>query len=346
MTVGASPTDGGASSTLPTPAGPSDFLGRVDEHMLALLEGVQGNVAEAARRPIAAGGKRLRPLLVHAARPLELAEGVTADGFATAAVRAGAAIELVHTASLVHDDLLDDADMRRGEPTIGSVDGRTIAVAAGDLLFSHAFATLAATRGDVGDARAFAATRVLAGTARQLAEGEALQARQAREPRIAIAEYLVRCRQKTGSLFAAALQCGAVLGGAAERDVAALGRFGDLAGMAFQVADDILDCGRPADAAVLGKEPGADVRDGTITLPMLYALTRDPGLAAVLAAPIADADVLLVLDRIRASGGLEAARVTALELRDDALATIEPLAGRFDLAPFHAIAARSVDRIS
>ena len=338
MTSNASPTD--------ELRGSAGFLQRVDAHMLELLGVGHGVVSEAARRPIGAGGKRLRPLLVHAARPLELADGVTDAAFAAAAVRAGAAIELVHTASLVHDDLLDGAHLRRGEPTIGAVDGRTIAVSAGDLLFSRAFATLAATRDDVGDERAFAATRVLARTARQLAEGEALQARQTRDPRISIGDYLVRCRQKTGVLFAAALQCGAVLGGGSERDVVALGRFGDLAGMAFQVADDILDCGRPADATVLGKEPGADVRDGTITLPMLHALERDPGLAAVLAAPIAEADVLLVLDRIRASGGLETARATALELRDDALATIEPLDGRFDLVPLHAIAARSVDRIS
>jgi geranylgeranyl pyrophosphate synthase len=343
MTIGSAPTDDGAQTMVGDASG---FLARVDAHMLELLDAGLGLVGDAARRPIAAGGKRLRPLLVHAARPMELADGVTPEGFAAAAVRAGAAIELVHTASLVHDDLLDAADLRRGEPTIGAVDGRAIAVSAGDLLFSRAFATLAETRSDVGEARAFAATRVLALTARQLAEGEALQARQGRDPRISISDYLLRCRQKTGALFAAALQCGAVLGGGSERDIAALGRFGDLAGMAFQVADGILDCGRPADAAVLGKEPGADVRDGTITLPMLAALARDPGLAAVLAAPVAEADVAVVLDRIRASGALDVAQTTALELRDDALATIEPLAGRFDLAPLHAIAARSVDRIS
>ncbi|MBC7462479.1 MAG: polyprenyl synthetase family protein [Thermoleophilia bacterium] len=321
----------------------ASFLEAVDEHMVELLAHRDGVVAAAARRPIAAGGKRLRPLLVRAARPLAVDEGDAS--FDQAAVRAAAAIELVHTASLVHDDLLDDASVRRGEPTIGAVDGRTVAVAAGDLLFSRAFATLVTAREFVGDELTLAATQVLARSSKLLAEGEALQARQTRRPGITVDEYLNRCRLKTGALFSAALQCGALLGGASDEDAAVLGQFGDLVGLAFQIADDVLDSGDPSTEAVLGKRPGADLRDGTITLPMLAALATDAALADALAAPIADDEVAGLLARIHAAGGLEAARRTALQLADEAVALVEPLAGRFDVTRLRAIAARSVDRL-
>lgn len=324
-------------------ATPAAFLAAVDRHMVELLADRDGVVVEAARRPIAAGGKRLRPLLVLAARPRAVAAGDAP--FDRAAVRAAAALELIHTASLVHDDLLDDASLRRGEPTIGALDGRSVAVAAGDFLFSRAFATLVETRRVVGDDRALAATRVLARSSKLLAEGEALQARQTRQPAITVEDYLERCRLKTGALFAAALQCGAILGGARDDDVQVLGRFGHLVGVAFQVADDVLDSGDASAEVVLGKRPGADLRDGTITLPMLAAIDDDAHLATALATPVADAEVDGLLARIRDAGGIDAARRTALRLAEEAVALVEPLADRFDVVQLRAIAARSVDRM-
>jgi geranylgeranyl pyrophosphate synthase len=327
-------------------AAPS-FLAEVDGHMLELLDARPGDVADAARGPIGAGGKRLRPLLVLAARPLLLDQDPeAAAAFAACAVRAGAAVELIHTASLVHDDLLDGAELRRGEPTIGAASGRELAVAAGDLLFSLAFETLVTCRGMADDRRVQRAARVLARAARTLAEGEALQARQQRQPELAEDAYLTRCGMKTGVLFEVALQLGAILGGAGLDDVDLLGRFGQLVGTAFQLADDVLDCGAPETEAILGKRPGADLRDGTITLPMLLAVQEDASLVAVLAGEVTEADIEPTLARIRATGALELARARAHALRDDADVLLEQLGGRFDLEPLRQVAAASVDRIS
>ncbi|MEO6866811.1 MAG: polyprenyl synthetase family protein [Gaiellales bacterium] len=324
------------------------YLASVDQHMLELLDTHSGPIAAAARGPIAAGGKRLRPLLVLASRPLALDDdAAAARGFDASAIRAGAAVELIHTASLVHDDLLDGAELRRGEPTIGATAGRESAVAAGDLLFSLAFATLVECRGDMPEAVTLRAVRVLARAARTLAEGEAMQARQLRDVDLGESGYLDRCAAKTGVLFAASLQLGAILGGAELDDVDVLARFGQLVGTAFQLADDVLDCGTPETEELLGKRPGADVRDGTITLPMIRAMQIDLELADVLRKPeLTDADVEDVLQRIRDSGALDSARDTAHELRLRAEHLLGEVDGRFALEPLQQVAAASVDRLS
>jgi geranylgeranyl pyrophosphate synthase len=327
--------------------GVATFLRDVDRHMLELVDAHQGTVAAAARRPIAAGGKRLRPLLVRAARPCALDRDEAASmAFDTCSIRAGAAVELVHTASLVHDDLLDGAAVRRGEPTIGATSGRDLAVAAGDLLFSLAFDTLVATRAATDPRRVLRATRVLARASRTLAEGEALQARQLREPGLAEVAYLDRCGMKTGVLFEAALQLGAILGGAELDDVDLLGRFGRLVGTAFQLADDVLDCGAPETEALLGKRPGADLRDGTMTLPMLRAVQEDASLADALAAEVDDADVEPLLARIRATGAVDSSQAHAHAMARDAAALADQLHGRFEVATLHRVAAAAVDRLS
>jgi len=188
--------------------------------------------------------------------------------------------------------------------------------------------------------------QVLARASRALAEGEALQARQLRDPYLDESDYLDRCAGKTGVLFEAALQLGAIFGGASEHDVATLGRFGRTVGIAFQLADDVLDCGPPESEAILGKRPGADLRDGTITLPMLHAVHRDGTLAAVLASTVAEPDLESLLTRIRATGALDSATARAHELRADAEALLAGLEGRFDVATLSRVAAMSVDRIS
>ncbi len=328
--------------------GVTTFLADIDRHMLELIDEFgDGPVATAARRPIAAGGKRLRPLLVRAARPRALdGDQAASMAFDSCSLRAGAAVELIHTASLVHDDLLDGADLRRGEPTIGATNGRDIAVAAGDLLFSLAFHTLVQCREATDPLRVQRATRVLARAARTLAQGEAMQARQQRMPLLGEGAYLDRCGMKTGVLFEAALQLGAILGGAELDDVDLLGRFGRMVGTAFQLADDVLDCGTPDAEAILGKRPGADLRDGTMTLPMLRAVQEDAELGTLLAAPIADDQVEPLLERIRATGALDTSTAFARSMAHDAEALLAQLDGRFELGPLHRIAAASVDRIS
>jgi geranylgeranyl pyrophosphate synthase len=320
----------------------STFLADVDAHMRELLEsaGSAGDVRDAALRSIEAGGKRLRPILVLAARYHGTPD---ASVFEECAVRAGAAVELVHTASLVHDDLLDHADMRRGRASVGAAHGRGVATATGDLLFSRAFHTLTETRAAAGERAARAATTLLADVAHRLAVGEALQADQLRDTELDEQAYLERCAGKTGVLFRAALELGALFSGASSTDQAALGTFGEAIGVAFQLTDDVLDCGD--DAALLGKQPGADVRDGTITLPMLHAFPLDPTLARTLRGRVDAADVTSILGRIRATGAIESARARALGLRDDALATHADVIDRFQPELLHALADRSVDRI-
>lgn len=339
-------TGAGDESTLEG-IGVNAFLADVDRHMLELVDARSGIVATAARGPIAAGGKRLRPLLVRAARPSALdGDAQEAMRFDSCSIRAAAAVELIHTASLVHDDLLDGADLRRGETTIGSGAGRDVAVAAGDLLFSLAFATLVECRSATDPDRVLRATRVLARASRTLAEGEAMQARQVRDAGLAEAAYLTRCAAKTGVLFEAALQLGAILGGAQIEDVDLLGRFGRTVGTAFQVADDVLDCGPPETEAILGKRPGADLRDGTITLPMLRAAQLDPQVASAIRDHDPVDDVEPTLARIRATGALDSSRLTAHELRRDAEQLLAPLEGRFQIEPLRRVAGSSVDRIS
>jgi geranylgeranyl pyrophosphate synthase len=170
-------------------------------------------------------------------------------------VAVGAAVELVHMATLVHDDLIDGAKLRHGRPTVWSVHDPDVAIATGDYLFARAFAELAGT-GDV------LATGILAEAAVSLSRGEALQRRQARDPETTIASYLERCALKTGKLFEAACR---LAGGS--------GSFGLALGIAFQIADDILDC--TGDAEDTGKVPGTDLREGTPTLPLLLAARED-----------------------------------------------------------------------
>ena len=220
------------------------YLEEVEERLEDAVARYPGRAARAGAGALA-GGKRLRPLLVFLASPIG----------AEPPVSVGAAVELVHMATLVHDDLIDQAELRHGRATVWSVHGVEATIATGDYLFARAFAELART----GDVRA---TGVLAEAAVSLSRGEALQRRQARDPETSIESYLERCALKTGKLFEAACR---LAGGS--------GPFGLALGIAFQIADDILDC--TGDAEDTGKVPGTDLREGTPTLPLILAARED-----------------------------------------------------------------------
>jgi geranylgeranyl pyrophosphate synthase len=217
-----------------------------------------GFAAEVAGAALSAGGKRLRPLLCFLAAPA---------GSDEPRLAAGVAVELVHMATLVHDDLVDGARMRRGAPAAWSLFGADAALAAGDYLFACAFGELAAA----GDS---AAVAVLADACLCLARGEALQRRQTHDPDTPIEAYLERCALKTGKLFEAAC----LLGSGGDP---ALGRYGLALGIAFQIADDILDCAGQSEDT--GKIPGTDLREGTPTMPLIYAAAQDEAVRAALA---------------------------------------------------------------
>jgi geranylgeranyl pyrophosphate synthase len=273
------------------------------EERLARVTGGHGvELGRHARGTLAAGGKRLRPVLVFlcAAKPDRRL------------VVAGAAVELLHMATLVHDDVLDGAELRRGRATVFADGGRAAATATGDLLFSRAFAELATT----GSGEAVSA---LSAASSALARGELMQRADAWSDGVTPERYLERCRLKTASLFEASCRLGALFGGRPEL-ADALGSFGGCLGVAFQMLDDVLDVAGPSERT--GKPRGADLLDGTVTLPLILARRSDPSLSgAVRCAEEAAA----VCDRIVTTGALEEARAQALAHVGEAKRALEGL---------------------
>ena len=263
-------------------------LGQVEQMLRAQGTGYGKELAADAAMTLEAGGKRLRPLLVLLCAGEEGGEE---------SIRAATAIELIHMATLVHDDVLDAAPLRRGKPTVAATSGRDRATATGDLLFSRAFALLAAA----GDLRSI---ELLSGASVALARGELAQRRDAYDVSVSEDRYLQRCRLKTATLFESACLLG--------RDEEALGEFGAAIGLAFQLLDDVLDVSGPPERT--GKARGTDLLDGTVTLPLILAAERDPGIGSVdLRSLDADAAVRLC-DRIESSGALRQVRSRALEM--------------------------------
>jgi geranylgeranyl pyrophosphate synthase len=281
-------------------AGAEPFLDELEQRLDAAVRSHAGLVGDVAFEAVDAGGKRLRPLLIHA---------VSDDR--QRALRCSVAIELVHTATLVHDDLVDSAPMRRGRATAWHAHGENAALTAGDYLFARGFAELAAARDVEG-------VRILSEACLALVRGEALQRRQQHRPETPVDEYLERIALKTGKLFQAAC----LLGSRDER----LGRFGLLLGIAFQIADDILDC--TGETLETGKVTGTDLREGTPTLPLLLAAAADPVVRDALAG-VGPLEGVLV--RVAASGALERSRAVALDYARTARAALDGVPARAEL---------------
>ncbi len=297
---------------------------RTEEHLERVATEAGAPLAVYATATVLAGGKRLRPLLVVLAATA--ADWPGEDGGAARGgddqplVRAAVAVELVHSATLVHDDVIDGALLRRGHPSVVARAGRRAAIATGDLLFSRAFAELA-RNGDVAQLRA------LSDASSALAAGELLQREDAYAGGVAVERYLLRCELKTAALFEAACRLGAMVArgngdrGAAGALAEALGAFARRIGLAFQLLDDVLDVSGPVERT--GKTRGADLLDGTVTLPLILARERDASLAAVDLASLAGPEQAGELcDRIAATGALEQARERALALVAEAKATL------------------------
>jgi geranylgeranyl pyrophosphate synthase len=268
----------------------AELLERTEERLRDIARGHGEALAGHAGGTLSAGGKRLRPVLVF----------LCADAAGDELVAAAAAVELLHMATLVHDDVLDGASLRRGRPTVFVEGGRQAATATGDLLFSRAFAELAAS----GDADS---VRALSAASSALARGELMQRADAWAPDVNRERYLERCRLKTASLFEASCRLGALAG--AEPELAdSLGRFGERIGLAFQLLDDVLDVCGPTERT--GKPRGADLLDGTVTLPLILAREQDSGLREL--AVTTGEEAAELCDRIAATGALPEARSQAL----------------------------------
>lgn len=262
---------------------------------------------------IVAGGKRLRPLVVLLAAR---AAGVRGDGH----VAAAAIIEFIHTATLLHDDVVDESDLRRGRRTANSLFGNAASVLVGDFLYSRAFQLMV-------DLDAMPVMRLLADTTNAIAEGEVLQLMHIHNPDTTEADYLRVIERKTAILFAAAARLGGLLAGLDAARTQALHDYGHALGMAFQIADDILDY--EADEGALGKHLGDDLAEGKPTLPLIHVIARAAGAeAARLREAVADggrehlADVLAA---IRAHGGLDYARAQADRYAGVAVDALAPL---------------------
>jgi geranylgeranyl pyrophosphate synthase len=285
------------------------YLEELEQRLRTAVASHPGLVERVGTEAVDAGGKRLRPLLIHL---------VAEDR--ERALTASVAIELVHTATLVHDDLIDSAPMRRGRPTAWHAHGDWAARTTGDYLFSRGFAELA----QAGD---LAGVQILSEACLALVRGEALQRQQQHRPETTVDAYLERISLKTGKLFEAACLLGS-------RDPQ-LGRFGMLLGVAFQIADDILDC--TGETLETGKVPGTDLREGTPTLPLLLAARDD----AIVRAALAGGPLDGALVRVAQTGALQRSRATAL---DYARRAREALDGTRRRAELEALADAVVDR--
>ena len=235
----------------------ADDLARVNALILAHMQSPVALIPQLAGYILSAGGKRLRPVLTLASARLCGVEGDRHPGLA-------AAVELIHTATLLHDDVVDESDRRRGRASANAIFGNEASVLVGDFLFSRAFQLMTAD-GSID------VLRILAGASAVIAEGEVLQLATANDLATTRDAYFKVIESKTAALFAAACEVGALAAGRPEH-AAGLSAFGRALGMAFQIVDDVLDY--VASEARLGKAIGDDFRDGKVTLPVILAYQR------------------------------------------------------------------------
>lgn len=218
----------------------------------------------ASKHLISAGGKKIRPALV-----LLTTEAV--GGPTEAACKTAAAVELIHTFSLIHDDIMDEDDMRRGKPSVHALWGEPMAILAGDILFSLAFELVAQTHlEDVPSKRVVDALNTVVDACIKICEGQACDMGFEGKFDVREEEYLGMIYKKTAALIAAATKSGAILGGGNDEQVEALAEYGKLIGMAFQIQDDYLDV--VSDEAELGKPVGSDIVEGKMTLMVVHTL--------------------------------------------------------------------------
>lgn len=282
-----------AADALVGPAWLVDDMLRVESLLIATAgESEDDVVSEAALHLIKAGGKRLRPALA-------LISSRAGSSGRKETDLAAAAVELVHLATLYHDDVIDHTDTRRGVPTVHSKWGTEVAVLAGDYLFARGCGLGAQAGGEV--------PLLLANAIAEVCEGQIAETVSLGEPLRPIEDYLRVIERKTAALFRAACELGAATAEADERTRAAVRTYGLNLGMAFQVVDDLLDL--VGDPEVTGKMPGTDLRDGVFTVPLLLGAARESTLAASLGA--GERDLAVVLPILDETGALRDAHQLA-----------------------------------
>ncbi len=294
-------------------------LDDVEAQLRAAVKSDDAVLSEASRHLTQAGGKRFRPLITL------LAAGF-GDMSAPKVVPAAAAVELTHVATLYHDDVMDEAELRRGGPSANARWDNTVAILTGDYLFACASDLLA----DLGPE----SVRIQARTFQRLVHGQLHETLGPRPDQDPVAHYLSVLSDKTASLIATSTRFGSLHAGVAPEHVEVLGQFGERIGMAFQLADDLLDI--VGESALSGKRPGTDLREGVATLPVLYARRAarpgDERLLELISGPVEDdTEHAEALSLLRAHPALEEARSDVLRWADDArgaLASLPRVAAR------------------
>ncbi|MGW0708695.1 polyprenyl synthetase family protein [Streptomyces sp. NPDC002643] len=289
----------------------------VEEGLLEATKSEVPFIQEAAQHLLRAGGKRFRPLLVMLAAQF-------GDPYAPGVVPSAVVVELTHLATLYHDDVMDEAEVRRGVPSANARWDNSLAVLTGDFLFARASHVLA----DLGPE----AVRVQAEAFERLVTGQILETAGPRDGRDPIEHYLDVLGGKTGSLVAVAGRFGAMMSGADETVVDILTQYGERLGVAFQLADDVLDIA--SDSHESGKTPGTDLREGVPTMPVLRlreqagrtGLPEDIELCELLASDLTDdARHAEALARLREHPALEQARRDTVRYAEEARAVLTPL---------------------
>jgi len=306
-------------------------LDAVETLLRSAVQAEDAFIAEAARYLVDAGGKRFRPLMTVLAAHF-------GNPAAPEVVPAAVVVELTHLATLYHDDVMDEARVRRGAASPNARWDNTIAILTGDFLFARASDLLA----DLGPA----AVRLQARTFERLVTGQIRETVGPAEGDDPIEHYLGVLAEKTGSLIATATEFGARFAGVEESTVDTLRRFGERIGVAFQISDDILDIA--SDSTESGKTPGTDLREGVATLPVLYALRSGSAslrLRSLVSHPLVDdAEHAEALALLRSSTALDEARATVRHYADDARAMLAELPDVPARAGFEALTDRVIDR--
>lgn len=292
-------------------------MARVDAIITARMQSPVPVIPALADHLINAGGKRLRPLMTVAAARL-------AGGEDDASLKLAAAVEFIHTATLLHDDVVDASQLRRGKVAAHLIWGAPSSVLVGDFLFARAFELMVETG-------ALRSLQILARASRVIAEGEVLQLTRAHDVDLDQTTYLQIIQAKTAELFASAAEAGAVCAGADDVRAGALRAYGENLGLAFQLADDALDYGGATE--FLGKNAGDDFREGKATLPLILAIAKHgAGERAFWQRVIGrreqvDGDFRRARQLIVASGSLEATLDMAAAYAREAKAALGPFSG-------------------
>ena len=318
--AGSGPDTGSAAALEAIRALVRPDLDGVDRAIRTGLHSIVPLVGQVAEHIIAGGGKRMRPLLVVlAGRACGISDS-EGPGVARPHVQAAAFIEFIHTATLLHDDVVDMSALRRGRDTANEVFGNQATVLVGDFVYSRAFQMMAAVRSQ-------RVIEIMAEATNVIAEGEVLQLMNARDPDTTEQRYLEVIHRKTAQLFQAGAEVAAVVSGAAPAVQQALARYGKHLGTAYQLIDDVLDY--RSDPETRGKNLGDDLAEGKPTLPLIHALRRaDPGMVDLIRAAIEHGgreQLGAILGAIESTGGLQYTARLAQAEADLAIAALAAL---------------------